>query len=345
MNHYISDILAQPDALRRAVNKFSPEALVGIRQRLEEGEFDRIIVTGMGSSRNACYPAYLQLAALPVPVLFVNAAELLHYFSGQIGSRTLLWLNSQSGRSAELVRLIKHIQAAPPACILASVNDDTSPLASSADMCLPIHAGPESTVSTKTYVNTLATNLLAALYLRGKDIAATKNQIVSTADQMETFLSNRESLVSHIKSLLEEFEQFFVVGRGSSMSAVWTGALICKEAAKYAVEGMNAADFRHGPLELVTSGFLALILAGSPTTSTLNRNLAFDIVWHGGRVIWLDTVPDTEFPTIIYPNSEDDLLRPLAEILPLQMLTLALAERRGIQPGQFRIVGKVTTTE
>ena len=344
MNPYLSDILEQPNALRKAANNFSRKVLKPIQQHLKEDRFDRIIITGMGSSRNASYPAYLQLATLPIPVLFVNAAELLHYFSGQIGPRTLLWLNSQSGRSAELVHLLERIQAIPPACILASVNDENSPVAHAADICLPIHAGTESTVSTKTYVSTLATNLLAAIQLIGQDVDTHKNQLLSGVENMESYISDWDSHVAHIDSLLGDFKNLYVIGRGASMSTTWTGALICKEAAKYSVEGMNAADFRHGPLELASSNFIAIIIAGSPDTSLLNRKLANDIVKYGGRAIWLDSTPDANLPTIIHPTTSD-LMRPLVEILPLQLLTLALAERKKIQPGQFRVVGKVTANE
>ena len=82
---------------------------------------------------------------------------------------------------------------------------------------------------------------------------------------------------------------------------------------------MNAAGFRHGPLELVSPHFVALIFSGSPTTSALNRKVATYIVKHGGCALWLDTVEDTQLPIIIYPDSAD-LLQPLVEILPLQLL-------------------------
>ena len=344
MNPYISDILAQPDALRRAVNKFSAQPLDSICQLLKDGEFDRIIVTGMGSSHNASYPAYLQLAKLPVPVMLVNAAELLHYLSGQIGARTFLWINSQSGRSAELMHLLERIKATPPACTLASVNDETSPLATAANVCLPIHAGPETTVSTKTYINMLAINLLTSLHLTGQDLDTAKSQILSTADKMESYLKDWQSHVAHIASLLGDFDKLFIIGRGPSMSSVWTGALICKEAAKCGAEGMNAADFRHGPLELASPSLIALVIAGSSITSALNHELAFDIVKHGGHSIWLDTATNAQLPTILHPSTAD-LIRPLVEILPLQLLTLALASRKGIQPGHFRVVGKVTSKE
>jgi len=344
MNPYISDILAQPDALREAVDKFHARSLDSIRQRLKDGEFDRIVITGMGASYNAAYPAYLELCRQSVPVMLVNAAELIHYMDGMIGTRTLLWANSQSGRSAELLRLLERIESAPPACTLACVNDESSPLASATDVCLPIHAGTETTVSTKTYTNMLATNLLVSLNLTGVALNNLKNQILSTADKAASYLKDWQAHVAHIDSLLGKFEELFIVGRGLSMSTVWNGALICKEASKYAVEGMNAADFRHGPMELISPNLTALVLAGSPTTSALNQNLATDIIEHEGRALWIDSQPDAQLSTIVHPETAE-LTRPLIEILPLQLLTIALAERNGIQPGHFRVIGKVTASE
>ena len=107
---------------------------------------------------------------------------------------------------------------------------------------------------------------------------------------------------------------------------------------------MNAADFRHGPLELISPDFVSLIFAGSSKTAQHNHNLALDIVRHGGQAIWMDTKLDAEIPTVLIPNI-DDFLRPLGEILPMQMLTLVMAVRKNVVAGQFRIVGKITTVE
>lgn len=344
MNPYISDILSQPVALRAAVKNFSTAALAQIVERLQSGDFDRIVVTGMGSSYNAAYPAYLQLTSLPIPVTLVNAAELVHYMDGLIGTHTLLWANSQSGRSAELLHLLQRIEPTPPACLLTSVNDETSPLAAAAEVCLPIRAGTESTVSTKTYLNTLAVNILAAQQLTGRDIEPLKKAMLAAADGIEHFLSDWQARVNELDTMLGEFENLILLGRGASMSAVWNGALTNKEAAKFSLEGMNAADFRHGPLELVSPRFLALIFAGSDETASLNRNLALDIVRHGGRVLWISPDQDPELPTVLIPSTSL-LLTSLAEILPMQMLTLVLASRKNVIAGRFQIVGKVTTVE
>lgn len=344
MNPYIADILSQPSVLRTALEKFTTHKLDAVRTRLQANEFDRIIITGMGSSYNACYPALIQLCKQSVPVQLVNASELLHSLSGMIGTRSLLWMCSQSGRSAELVHLLERIKTQRPGCILTSVNDLSSPLAERADVCIPIHAGEEATVSTKTFVNMLAVNLLASIHLIGGDVDAAIREMHSTAYAMESYLAKWETHVQELDSLLGEFEQLYIIGRGSSMSAVWNGSLNNKEAAKCSFEGIHAADFRHGPLEVVDKGFVAIIFAGSAQTSAMNRALAQEILSYSGRVIWVDSKPDAEIPMLVIPAT-GELSGPLVEILPMQLLTLLMAKRKGIEAGMFRYISKVTTQE
>ena len=304
----------------------------------------------MGSSYQAAYPAVLQLESLPVPVMLVNAAELLHYGRGLVGRRTLLWLNSQSGRSVELVRLLDVLHDAPPAGLLACVNDLTSPLAKVAGVCLAIHAGDERTVSTKTYLNMLAVNLLAARMLAGGDMAKGMLELRAAAIAIQHYLVDWPERKAELDAALGEVGDLVILGRGASLASVWNGSLICKEAAKCAFEGMNAADFRHGPLELAAPGFTALLLAGAEPTRRLNRDLALEIAAYGARVLWLDgrlwaaSEPAPNLFDLQHPEASD-FARPLAEILPLQMLTLVMAARKGIEAGQFRHVGKITTQE
>jgi len=340
MNPYINDILSQPAVLRDALDNYSTSLLEKIRL----SDFDRIIISGMGSSYNAAYPALIRLSMQATPVQLVNAAELLHSLSGMIGTRSLLWLNSQSGRSAEPMQLLDRIKTKRPSCILSFVNDISSPMAERADVCIPIYAGEEATVSTKTYTNMLAINLLAAIQLGGGHVDAAIREMRIAADAMEAYLANWETHVWELDSMLGDFEQLYFIGRGSSMSTVWNGSLNNKEAAKCSFEGIHAAEFRHGPLEVVAEGFAAIIFAGSIQTSGLNRALAKDILSHNGKVIWVDSTSDSEISTHLLPITSE-LTIPLIEILLMQMLTLAMAQRKGIEAGKFRHISKVTARE
>lgn len=344
LSPYILDILGQPAALRAALAGFPAASLAPLADRLRAGDFSRIVLTGMGSSHNAAYPAWLKLTGLPIPVLHLNTAELLHYGRGLLDGRTLLWMNSQSGRSAEVVRLLEECREQRPTFLLSMTNDLQSPLAGSADLAVPLLAGPEATVSTKTYINMLALLLLAVDGLSGGNWLDLQEQMQTAADALEQYLADWEGQVAGLDRMLGEVEKLVILGRGASMAAVWNGALIQKEAAKFQGEALNAADFRHGPLEMVSPRLTVLVLAGDRQTAHLNRTLAVEILQYGGKAFWLDFQPDARIPSILLPEVPEPF-RPLVEILPLQMLSILLARRAGVEPGAFRYVGKITLQE
>ncbi len=343
-NPYISDILSQPAALRQALDHYSADQLEPLRARLQHGDFNRIVLTGMGSSYNSAYPAWLNLLSLPIPAIHVNTAELLHYGKQLIDARTLLWINSQSGRSVEIVRLLETLKDRRPAFQLSMSNYLDSPMAQSADLALPIYAGDEATVSTKTYINTLAMLMLASTQLVGGDWQALLQSMRKAADAMEAYLAHWQEKVAELDALLGDVDQLLIMGRGASMGAVWNGSLINKEAAKCAFEGMNVSDFRHGPLELASPRLTILMLEGAPQTASLNRDLALEVRSFGGKVLWLGTQPDPDLTNLLLPSVVESA-RPLVEILPFQMLTIVMAQRTGFEPGKFRHITKVTMQE
>src|SRR5689334_1512030 len=100
-NPYILDILSQPEALQTAIERFDPSPLDPLAAAIQRGDFDRIVLSGMGGSLYASYPTWLTLAAAGLPAIWVDTAELIHHTPGLVASRTLLWLFSQSGKSAE----------------------------------------------------------------------------------------------------------------------------------------------------------------------------------------------------------------------------------------------------
>jgi glutamine---fructose-6-phosphate transaminase (isomerizing) len=343
-NPYIQDILDQPRALRAGLDGYPYERIESLRYRLQLGEFNRIVLTGMGASYNAAYPAWLMMLKQSIPVVHINSAELLHFGQSMIDNRTLLWVNSQSGRSIEVVRLLENLKGNRPAFQLSMTNYLDSPIAQSADIAVPIYAGEERTVNTKTYINTLALLMLTAEQLLGGDWRNLMDRMRNAADAMQEYLNLWQKKVAELDSNLGDVDQVLILGRGQSMAAVWNGSLIQKEAARCVFEGMNAADFRHGPLELASKRLTVLILEGHPVTSALNRELALEVIRLGGKSIWLAFQQDTDLPTVQLPLVDEDI-RPLVEILPMQMISIAMAKRAGLEPGMFHHIGKITLRE
>jgi len=132
------------------------------------------------------------------------------------------------------------------------------------------------------------------------------------------------------------------VSVGSALQA----ALLFGEVSKAPAVGMAAATFRHGPIEVVDSGFKGLIFASSGRTRDLNLALACDLQRFGGtvRVIGAHQESDSELPWIEMPPCSDGLA-PLVEIIPVQVAAMRLAELKGIEVGSFRFAPKVTTNE
>ncbi|MHB8934077.1 MAG: SIS domain-containing protein [Bellilinea sp.] len=342
---YITDILDQPEVLQKALLNYPAGALSRASRQLKDAEFDRILITGMGASYMAAIPAAEILSQSGVPVLWLETADLLHYRMAQITPRTLLWVVSQSGYSIEIVRLLEALAARPPAFLLGTTNNLASPLAKTSRVTLPLSAGDEFTVSTKTYSATLAMTQLAALELMGQPLDAPMAELRSAADAGQAYLTNLPQHVQELKDNLgQRFARSVIVGRGRSLAAVMNGSLILKEAAKVIIEGMSAAHFRHGPLELADEHLTVLMLAGDQPTADINRGLAQDVTRFGGQVYWIGNQPEPTLAALRLPQM-GELGLPLLEILPLQMMTIAFGELNGVQPGIFRHIGKVTQTE
>jgi glucosamine--fructose-6-phosphate aminotransferase (isomerizing) len=133
-----------------------------------------------------------------------------------------------------------------------------------------------------------------------------------------------------------------MVGRGSSLAAVGTGALIVKEAAHSHAEGMSSAAFRHGPFEMLNEETFVLVFSGDSRTRDLNRRLLEDVRDRRGRAELASE--GAVFPACNLPTAPQSI-QPMLEILPAQMITLALAAQAGREAGRFELATKVTTTE
>ena len=80
-----------------------------------------------------------------------------------------------------------------------------------ADVCILIHAGKETTVSTNTYINMLAINLLASIQLTGRGVDAAIQEVRTAANAMETYLSEWKSRVQELDSTLGNFDSLFLI--------------------------------------------------------------------------------------------------------------------------------------
>jgi len=350
-NIYISDILDQPQALQTALSRFDPRRLDALARAFQRGDFDRVILTGMGASYFGAYPAWLALAHSGVPAIWVETGELVHYAQDAISPRSLVWIVSQSGRSAEVVSLLNILRSVTPGAILATVNDLESPLAQSVQMLgdlsrlLPIDARPETSVSTRTYLNTLALTQLAAKHLCGELLMPHLDDLQATLLGMQAYLADFETHVKETGEAIGLPTHLVMLGRGSSLATSSCGALIMGEAAKAPAFSMSAGEFRHGPLELCGPDLTALLFAGPRETQSLNKKLFGELAGYQVKAFWIEPGAMGAGSGRLPTPAARGLGLPLAEMLPVQALAVHLCQRKGITPGTMRFIGKVTEKE
>jgi glucosamine--fructose-6-phosphate aminotransferase (isomerizing) len=338
---YVRDVLDQPAAVRDTLAAFAQfPSLRPIAARLTGGDLRRVVLTGMGASYHALHPLNLSLTARGVCSLMIETSELIHYAPALLDPNTLAVVVSQSGRSAEIVELLRRTSGRVP--VVGVTNTAGSPLAQAADVTLLTHAGDEYSVSSKTYVTALAVLAWLGDALTGQDPQPTLAALDRAPETMAQYLASWREHMEALCGQLTGIRSLFLVGRGPSLAAVGTGALIIKESAHFAAEGLSSAAFRHGPLDMVSPEVFVLVYAGAAPTVELNARLAEDIRAAGGRAALVHNSPQPE-PFALPPAPE--VARPLLELLPAQMVSLALARLKGHEPGQFGRASKVTLTE
>jgi len=338
---YFHDLLSQPKALQDTLDQLKGwKELQTLATRLQKGKFKSVVLTGMGSSFHGLNPLLLQLTDAGHPTVLVETSELIYYRRLLLSPESLIVAISQSGRSVEMIRLLEANHRRAP--VIAVTNTTDSPLARRADAVLFTRAGEEFSVSCKTYVSALLALKFLGDQLCQLPLARTLKQLRAVLPPVTHYLARWKDHVEFILPKLAGVRQLFLAGRGPSLAAVGTGALILKESTQFPAEGLSSAAFRHGPFEMLGPETFILIFAGDTKTRQLNERLLQDIRAQEGRAE-LVAQDAGECPYCL-PSVPPSLL-PVLEILPVQMLTLALAAMNGRQPGKFRFATKITTTE
>ncbi len=338
---YLRDILDQPRSLDETLAGLEvSKTLHRLAGRLQEGKFKTVVLTGMGSSFHALHPLHIELINYGLTAMMVETSELLYYRNRLFDPKTLIVAVSQSGQSAEVVRLLEINRG--KSSVIAITNTPHSPLAERADATILTQAGREFSVSCKTYVTALMALQWLGDVVCERDLRRTRQELKAACPAVRDYLASWETHVQDLAQMLRGIRHLFLVGRGSSLAAVGTGALIVKESDHFHAEGMSSAAFRHGPFEMLSDETFVLVFSGEHKTRDLNQRLFEDVRQQQGRAELVGegaASPSCALPTA--PRS----IHPILEILPVHMVTLALAAQAGREPGRFELASKVTTKE
>jgi len=351
---FLSEICEQPQALRDAA-----AGLAGQREALAlltEAAASRpsLVLTGMGSSFDACLCTASALARRGRLSTTINAAELLHFRLDALGPDAVLIAISQSGNSIELVRIAEALASRPARPRLVSItNGLDNPLARAADIPLDTCAGAERGPSTKTFAATfvLVQALVAALAeprpAAVEEICAGgRGDAERAAAAAEALLRDPVAMAERMHGALAGRPALVVVGRGTARAAAEMAGLVLKEAAQVQAESLDTGEFRHGPLELAGPELGIAVIATEDRTRALDLGLAEEVAASGAATVVIAGGATEDLPAgSIAIGEVEPILAPAVAVIPLQLLAWRIAREKGREPGRFMLATKVTTRE
>lgn len=330
------NISEQPAALLHLAGADQPDL-----SRLRQRDFDRIVLTGMGSSLLASIPTWRTLVRRGDAAWTVDTATLLSC-PQLVTDRTALLVTSQSGASGEIVELARRItrREMTPQITVGVTNLPDSPLGQAADDLVPLHSGAEATVSTKSFLNSLAAHHQITAAMTGASQIG--DEIRGAGARLGEMM--RSTTPADFASPVADWSNGRVVfiGWGDEVAIAKYAALITKEAAKIPAEGFVAGQFRHGPLELAGEDLTAVLFDLQGAGGTSAHRLAADLAGTGAHVL---VAGDCDVPGVAATGSL--AATPLTSLTDgavlAQYVCVALARANHVEPGTFVYGQKVTT--
>lgn len=305
---------------------------------------------GMGTSEFTSEAMANRLSARGRHSRSFDAGELCHQAGRQAVANGLFTLTSQSGESVE----IRHLAALEwIGRYVAVTNDEGSTLARGAALTLPLCAGREDTITTKTYVNNLALFRLLESRLEGTpQTGRMLDALEEAADGMETLdETGIEAAADKLMQGRKEPVALAFAGRGDAVVSARQCGLTFMEGLKRPACAFAGGSFRHGPFECAGPELGVILFRAPVPTLPLTDGLARDAAAHGSPVVILDACgapPPGQGAVIRLPRAaEGDAcgLFPLLAARTHNQLLHVLATRLGLETGLFRHGGKVTTKE
>jgi glutamine---fructose-6-phosphate transaminase (isomerizing) len=340
----LANISGQPASHRAILARHQSDQHATLRKCAEiiRKAKGRVIFTGMGGSLFGTLAAVCRMTQQGSPVETIESAELLHYGTASLRAADVGVVISRSGGSAEPNMLAKKMLETGMT-VIAITNVPGSELEKLAHITLPIGAQSDKLIAVQTFTGTVLTLLLLA------------EEVLSggSVKLREICEAALPALSAHIEECLREGDQWqellmggplYLLGRGPALGSVGEGALLLHETAKTAAVGMSSGQFRHGPAEILSGDFRAVVFGTPPETRALDRSLADDLFSVGAKVRWIGP-GSGQAPSLVPWPEVAPVLAPIFEIVPIQVAAYRLALWRDITPGDFRFVTEVTSSE
>lgn len=337
MVNLIDELAQQPQAFNDLVRYYTAET--GLNELTSSNCPGGIVLTGMGASYHAAWIGAFHLNSLGVPALAIEATDLLNYASRLPDRDTFLVYISQSGTSGEVLPLLEQLNR--QTCLAAVTNNPDSELAHRAQVVLPMLAGDEQLIASKTYINTLAILWLLARRVAGISAPADAEALWRTVESVKAIVDHALPSAERLLDTFPPHGSLIFLGHGPHAATSRHAAMVMSEWAKVRTLSAGIGAFRHGFIEAVHPGSGAVVFAAPGRTADSALALARELSEYGVKVLLVEN------GCLRSPNEEpraspplDEFLSPILDILPIQYFAELTRCRLGYEPG-FRYISKV----
>jgi glucosamine--fructose-6-phosphate aminotransferase (isomerizing) len=325
-------------------------------------EFRQVKIVACGTSWHAALAGKFMIEKLARIPVEVDYGSEFRYRDPILSNDTLTVVISQSGETADTLAAQREAKA-KGSKTLAICNVVGSMVTREAAGTIFTHAGPEIGVaSSKAFTCQLTALFILAMYLgqaKEKLDEATSRCLVQelllVPGKLETVLSH-DAMYEELGRKLFRATDFLFLGRGVHFPIALEGALKLKEISYIHAEGYPAGEMKHGPNALIDEKLPVVVLAAHDPTSEESRMLyektlsnIQEVKAREGIVVAIATEGDEAVRKLadhvieLPPTSE--LLLPILEVVPLQLLAYHIAVRRGCDVDQPRNLAKSVTVE
>ncbi|HUA00335.1 MAG TPA: glutamine--fructose-6-phosphate transaminase (isomerizing) [Candidatus Aquilonibacter sp.] len=362
------EIFEQPRAVRDTLlGRISQETgkVFLDEMNLTEEEFRSfrdVKIVACGTSWHAALAGKFMIERLAQIPVEVDYGSEFRYRDPIVDKHSLIIAISQSGETADTLAAEREARQ-KGGKVISICNVVGSMLTRESSGTIYTHAGPEIGVaSTKAFTGQLTALLLTALYLgqvRGKLAGPASQKVMQeltrAPHKIETILQH-DARMEELARQLFRYTDFLYLGRGIHYPIALEGALKLKEISYIHAEGYPAGEMKHGPNALIDENLPVVILAtrdeSDPASMLLYEKTLSnmqEVKARDGIVIAVVTegdklARDTADHVIEVPPAPE-LIAPILEVVPLQMLAYHIAVRRGCDVDQPRNLAKSVTVE
>ena len=364
----LKEIFEQPRAVRETtvgrVNRSTGQVFLddmGLTPQ-QFAQFNSIRVAACGTSWHAGLAGKFMIERLARIPVEVDYGSEFRYRDPILDENVLTVVISQSGETADTLAAQReaHSKGSPT---IAICNVLGSMITREAAGRIHTHAGPEIGVaSTKAFTSQLAALFLLALHLAQSRNALSPDQardlvqkLFIVPNEIEEALGC-DKICEELAKKYHKVTDFLFLGRGIHYPIALEGALKLKEISYIHAEGYPAGEMKHGPNALIDEELPVVVIAthdpddeSSRTRYEKTVSNVQEVQARLGRVICLANRGDERIKQIaedvIEVPATHELLLPIIEIVPLQLLAYHIAVIRGCDVDQPRNLAKSVTVE